>query len=118
MTQRLADIQQQLIGTFFEEAAEALSQLENGLLALDKPHENEQEIINDVFRAAHSIKGGAATFGLSAIAEFAHSAETLLDKVRAGQLQASRDVNALLLSSVDVLRVLVAKAAAGSPGPD
>jgi two-component system chemotaxis sensor kinase CheA len=118
MTQRLADIQQQLIGTFFEEAAEALSQVESGLLALDKPHDNEQEIINDVFRAAHSIKGGAATFGLNAIAELAHSAETLLDKVRAGQLAATREVTALLLSSVDVLRVLVQKAAAGSPGPD
>lgn len=118
MTQRLADIQQQLIGTFFEEAAEALNQVESGLLALDKPHGDAQEIINDVFRAAHSIKGGAATFGLAAIAELAHSAETVLDKLRAGQMPASGEVTALLLSSVDVLRILVQKAAVGSTGAD
>jgi two-component system chemotaxis sensor kinase CheA len=118
MTQRLADIQQQLLGTFFEEAVEALSQVENGLLALDKTEGDTHEIVNDVFRAAHSIKGGAATFGLPAIAELAHSAETLLDRVRSGQLTPSVQVTGLLLESVDVLRVLLSQALSGSAGRD
>jgi two-component system chemotaxis sensor kinase CheA len=118
MTQRLSDIQQELIGTFFEEAVEALTQVENGLLALDKVEGDPEEVINDVFRAAHSIKGGAATFGMSAIAELAHSAETLLDLLRSGQLAPSAHVTALLLESVDVLRVLLNQAVNGSPGRD
>jgi two-component system, chemotaxis family, sensor kinase CheA len=118
MTQRLADIQQQLLGTFFEEAVEALSQVENGLLALDKPDGDTHEIVNDVFRAAHSIKGGAATFGLLAVAELAHAAETLLERVRSGQLAPNAQVTGLLLESVDVLRVLLDQALSGSPGRD
>jgi two-component system chemotaxis sensor kinase CheA len=118
MTQRLSDIQQELIGTFFEEAVEALAQVENGLLALDKTEGDPHEVINDVFRAAHSIKGGAATFGMPAIAELAHSAETLLDLLRSGQLASSPHVTALLLESVDVLRGLLTQAVNGSPGRD
>jgi two-component system chemotaxis sensor kinase CheA len=110
MTQRLADIQQQLIGTFFEEAREALTQIENGLLALDTAQGDRHEIVNDVFRAAHSIKGGAATFGLSAVAELAHGAETLLDKIRSGEVAPSAEITSLLLESVDALRSLVHKA--------
>src|SRR4051812_1434624 len=113
MTQRLSDIQQELIGTFFEEAVEALAQVENGLLALDQIEGDPQEVINDVFRAAHSIKGGAGTFGMPAIAELAHSAETLLDLLRGGHLVPSAHVTGLLLESVDVLRVLLNQAVNG-----
>ena len=118
MTQHLSDIQHELIGTFFEEAVEALSQLETGLLALEHQPEQPDEIINDVFRAAHSIKGGAATFGLSGIAELAHSAETLLDRLRAGHLTATPAVTALLLESVDALNRLLQNARAGVSAAD
>jgi two-component system, chemotaxis family, sensor kinase CheA len=117
MTQRLSEIQQQLMGTFFEEAFEALTQVESGLLALEKSDAaggDVSEVINDVFRAAHSIKGGAATFGLNAIAELAHAAETLLDRLRSGTLAVTPDVTAMLLESVDVLRSLANRAAAGN----
>lgn len=110
MTNRLADIQQQLMGTFFEEAIEALTQIESGLLALEKCQDDPNlihELVNDVFRAAHSIKGGAATFGLTQIAEVAHHAETLLDRLRSGSMKPNAQTTALLLTSVDTLRALV-----------
>lgn len=110
MTNRLADIQQQLMGTFFEEAVEALTQIESGLLSLEKCQDDPSrihELVNDVFRAAHSIKGGAATFGLTPIAELAHSAETLLDRLRSGSVAPNAEITALLLATVDALRALV-----------
>ncbi|HET8933999.1 MAG TPA: Hpt domain-containing protein, partial [Polyangiales bacterium] len=122
MTNRLADIQQQLMGTFFEEAVEALTQIENGLLSLEKCQDDPpriHELVNDVFRAAHSIKGGAATFGLNHIAELAHSAETLLDRLRSGSMKPNPQVTAKLLAAVDALRALVSwsSAADGSAAP-
>jgi two-component system, chemotaxis family, sensor kinase CheA len=122
MTNRLADIQQQLMGTFFEEAVEALTQIESGLLALEKCQDDPsriQELVNDVFRAAHSIKGGAATFGLTQIAEVAHHAETLLDRLRSGSMKPNAHITSLLLTSVDTLRALVqwSNAADGSDAP-
>ena len=119
MTQRLADIQQQLLATFFEEAVDALAQIESGLLALDKGKDDPQlreEQINSVFRAAHSIKGGAATFGLQPVAELAHSAETLLDRLRSGSMKPNADVTAMLLASVDALRGLVQWSSSGAKG--
>src|SRR6185312_7494795 len=123
MTNRLADIQQQLMGTFFEEAVEALTQIESGLLSLEKCQDEPgiiHEHVNDVFRAAHSIKGGAATFGLNHIAELAHSAETLLDRLRSGSMKPNAHVTATLLASVDALRGLVDWSSAndGSPAPN
>jgi len=116
MTNRLADIQQELMGTFFEEAVEALTQIESGLLALEKCQDDPgriHELVNDVFRAAHSIKGGAATFGLTQIAEVAHHAETLLDRLRSGSMKPNAQITSLLLSSVDTLRALVQWSSSG-----
>jgi len=67
MTKSLSDIQTELLGTFFEESAEGLQQLETGLLSLEDGDGSQQDVINDVFRAAHSIKGGAGSFGLSEV---------------------------------------------------
>ena len=66
------------IDTFFEESAEGLDAMESGLLNMQEGTA-DKEIINTIFRAAHSIKGGGATFGLSDLAEFTHNVETLLD---------------------------------------
>jgi two-component system chemotaxis sensor kinase CheA len=118
MSQRLSDIQQELLGTFFEEATEALGQLESGLLVLANSEDSDDEIINDVFRAAHSIKGGAATFGLVAIAELSHAAETLLDRLRSRQVPHTPAVISTLLESVDALQKLLQNARNGVTGPD
>ncbi len=92
--------------TFIEESDEGLDVLESGLLALDTGTADD-EVIHAVFRAAHSIKGGAGTFGLNEIADFTHVMETLLDEMRDGRRAISKQGVNLLLNSVDVLRELM-----------
>ena len=89
--------------TFFEESFEGLDIMESGLLELEQG-EVDLENINTIFRSAHSIKGGSGTFGFSAVAEFTHDMETLLDQMRNGERQVSVSVVEILLGSVDVLR--------------
>ncbi len=88
---------------FFEESFEALDAMEAALLQLDVGAP-DPEIINTIFRVAHSIKGGSATFGFGEIASFTHSLETLLDELRASRLAVSDAISNLLLKSVDVMR--------------
>lgn len=102
----------QFFQVFFEESLENLDTMESGLMQLGSGA-GEQEIINSVFRAAHSIKGGAATFGFSPVADFTHVLETLLDKMRAGEHIADPDTVDLLLVSVDVLRTMLNALQAG-----
>lgn len=100
--------------TFFAESAEGLDVMESGLLEL-QPDALDSETINAIFRAAHSIKGGAGTFGFEAIGEFTHVVETLLDELRSGARVADAALIDLLLQSVDVLRALFDDAQAGRP---
>ncbi|MFK5894264.1 MAG: chemotaxis protein CheA [Pseudomonadota bacterium] len=88
---------------FLEESDEGLDVLESGLLSLDSGTADD-DVIHAVFRAAHSIKGGAATFGLNEIAEFTHLMETLLDEMRDGRRKINQEPINALLNSVDVLR--------------
>lgn len=93
---------------FFEESAEAIDAIERNLLNLNDTQANiEPEMIDDIFRSAHSLKGGSATFGMEALTDFTHVMETLLDKVRANQIEYSPDLTDNLFSSLDVLRNLV-----------
>lgn len=71
---------------FFEEAGENLDQMEQILLDLDLTQANDEEL-NGIFRCAHSIKGGAATFGFSDVAELTHHMESLLDRLRRHEIQ-------------------------------
>ncbi len=96
----------QFYQTFFEESFEGLDTMESGLLGLDVGAADE-EIVNNVFRAAHSIKGGSATFGFSVVAEFTHLMETLLDEMRDGSRMVTEDSVDYLLKSVDCLRELL-----------
>ncbi len=98
---------------FFEESVEGLEVLEAGLLRLE-PGEPDADTVNEVFRAAHSIKGGAGTFGFEAVAEFTHHMETLLDQMRAGERKVTEPVVALLLKSVDCLRDMLGAAKEGT----
>ncbi|MBI1362418.1 MAG: chemotaxis protein CheA [Proteobacteria bacterium] len=93
--------------TYLEEAVENLAELENGLLALERDGNAD---LNAIFRAAHSIKGGAATFGFQDIADFTHGVETVLDKGRDLTLDLSAEVTAVLLRAVDVLGELITAA--------
>ena len=91
---------------FEAECNDGLNVIEAGLLAL-KAGDNNEETINDIFRGAHSIKGGAATFGYANIADFTHVIETLLDRVRSDELAVSQALVKVFLESVDCLRDMV-----------
>ena len=94
---------------FFEEAGENLQTLEAGLLHLESAGDDD-ELLNGVFRAAHSIKGGAASFGLTDVSGFAHVMEGLLDQIRRHERAITRDIASLLLRATDMLRGLMESA--------
>lgn len=88
---------------FFEESLEGLDIMESHLLELDC-EAMDAEMINTIFRAAHSIKGGSGTFGFTSITDFTHVLETLLDEIRSGERKLELQHVDLLLQSVDCLR--------------
>ncbi|MDH5408529.1 MAG: Hpt domain-containing protein, partial [Gammaproteobacteria bacterium] len=92
----------QFLATFYEESFEGLEIMESELLNLDIGAA-DSETINTIFRAAHSIKGGSGTFGLTAVASFTHVMETMLDEMRDGRREVSQEAVTILLSAVDVL---------------
>jgi len=89
--------------TFFEESFEGLDIMENELLNLDVGSA-DIDVINTIFRAAHSIKGGSGTFGFNEVADFTHVAETLLDEMRDGTRPVIQETVTVLLKSVDIIR--------------
>ncbi|HQU87557.1 MAG: chemotaxis protein CheW [Zoogloeaceae bacterium] len=97
----------QFYQVFFDEAAEHLGQIENLLVSIDLRHPDEEEI-NAVFRAAHSIKGSAATFGFSDMADITHVMESLLDEVRKGARALSADMVDACLVAGDILNAQLA----------
>lgn len=91
---------------FFEECFEGLEAMESGLLTLDMG-DIDSEIINTIFRGAHSIKGGSGTFGFTVVADYTHIMETLLDEMRDGRRQVTQPAVDVLLGSVDCLREML-----------
>ncbi|MGL5701187.1 MAG: Hpt domain-containing protein, partial [Kluyvera sp.] len=89
--------------TFFDEADELLADMEQHLLDLvvDDP---DAEQLNAIFRAAHSIKGGAGTFGFTVLQETTHLMENLLDEARRGEMQLSTDIINLFLETKDIMQ--------------
>lgn len=100
---------------FFEEAGENLDQMEQMLLNLNLETADDEEL-NGVFRCAHSVKGGAATFGFSDVAELTHQMESLLDRLRRHELQPNALMVDVLLESADASRSLLARHQAGGEG--
>lgn len=97
---------------FFQECEEQLAELESGLLKMNDG-DRDPETVNAVFRAVHSIKGGAGAFGLDDLVAFAHVFETTLDCVRSNKLEPNLDVMKVMLKSADVLADLTAAARDG-----
>jgi two-component system chemotaxis sensor kinase CheA len=91
---------------FFEECFEGLEAMESGLLTLDMG-DIDSEIINTIFRGAHSIKGGSGTFGFTVVADYTHIMETLLDEMRDGRRKVTQPAVDVLLGSVDCLREML-----------
>ncbi len=93
--------------TFFEEAEEHLGAIESGLLRLTEEGA-DTELLNTIFRSAHSIKGAAGSFGFSELAALTHVMENVLDRLRSGKRQADEALTQSLLRASDTLRELVA----------
>ena len=100
---------------FFEEAGENLDLMEQMLLNLNLESADDEEL-NGIFRCAHSVKGGAATFGFSDVAELTHQMESLLDRLRRHELQPNSAMVDVLLESADASRGLLARHQAGGVG--
>lgn len=100
---------------FFEEAGENLDLMEQMLLNLNLETADD-ETLNGIFRCAHSVKGGAATFGFADVAELTHQMESLLDKLRRHELQPNAEMVDVLLESADASRSLLARHQAGGEG--
>lgn len=106
------------LDTFVAECHELLEQMEQSLLALeDQP--GDRELLDAVFRAAHTIKGSAGMFGFEQIVSFTHRLENLLDKLRAGELRLGSALSALLLRCGDHIETLIAPSVSDEPlAPD
>ena len=100
---------------FFEEAGENLDLMEQMLLNLNLETADDEEL-NGIFRCAHSVKGGAATFGFTDVAELTHQMESLLDRLRRHELQPNSAMVDVLLESADASRSLLARHQSGDEG--
>jgi two-component system chemotaxis sensor kinase CheA len=98
----------QFFQVFFEEAGENLEQMERMLLAINVEAADDEEL-NAIFRCAHSVKGGAATFGFTDVAELTHQMETLLDKLRRHELTITPEMVDVLLQAGDALKAQLAR---------
>ncbi|MCC7141515.1 MAG: chemotaxis protein CheA [Candidatus Eisenbacteria bacterium] len=101
---------------FFEEAVEHLATIERGLIELERSG-GDAELMNEIFRSVHSIKGASGSFGLNDIAEFTHGFESVLDRLRQGQMRPDRALTTLLLRAADILSGLVRAAQGGGAPP-
>ncbi len=97
----------QFYQVFFEETAEHLANLEAHLLEVDRENP-DSELLNAIFRAAHSIKGSSGTFGFNDMMEVTHVLETLLDRIRKGELALTEEMVDVFLQARDVLGNLLA----------
>jgi len=92
---------------FREEAIDNINDLEDALLLIEKDT-NNKELVERIFRAMHSLKGGGAMFGFSLLSEFTHNLENLYDQVRSGKLKVTKTLLDITLASVDHMKVLLA----------
>lgn len=104
----------ELLELFFSEAAELTEAMVSGLLDLERRPDDENRL-HSVFRAAHTMKGNAATVGLERLVTFAHTQENTLDLVRQGRLRLTGSIISTLLQSVDVLQELLDAAVSETP---
>lgn len=98
----------EVLQIFVTECREHLDTIETDLLAIEERGADiDEALVNKVFRAAHSIKGGSGFFGLNKVKELAHKAETVLDMIRSRKMEPNAEVINILLAAFDKLRVMV-----------
>jgi len=96
----------QYLSMFLEESSDNLQLLNESLLILENDSE-DMEILNQIFRVAHTIKGMAATMGYTKMAELTHKMEDVLSKFREGQLKVTHEVVTVLFNCLDILESMV-----------
>jgi type IV pili sensor histidine kinase/response regulator len=104
----MSDNQQRILGYFIEEAKEHLETLEQGLLSLSAASEDSEQV-DELFRAAHSIKGGGAMLGYGSIQKTAHRLEDAFKVFREGKVNVDEKLESLFLSAFDVLKDLITR---------
>ena len=95
-----------LYSIFVDEAMERIAELEDGLLQFEKSPDNK-ELLNTIFRAAHTIKGSSGSIGLKDISRFTHHMEEILDMVRQDNLTVGKDLVNILLEAADMIKEMV-----------
>ena len=97
---------EEIIADFIIEAQEFLEQLDQDLVALEQTPEN-LELLDNIFRAVHTIKGNSSFLGFDKLTRFTHQLESVLDKLRSGQMAVTADMMDLILSGTDKIRELI-----------
>lgn len=104
---------EELLKDFFSEAQGQVETLEHNILALESDPSNS-ESIDEIFRAAHTLKGGSATVQMMELSEFTHLVEDVLDEIRSGNAEVTGKVVDLLLSSIDIIKSMLEARMSGS----
>ncbi len=97
---------EELLKDFFAEAEQQVEQLESNILVIENDPSNH-EAIDEIFRAAHTLKGGSATVEMMELSHFTHSVEDVLDEIRSDRVSIDEDVVDLLLTSIDVIKAML-----------
>jgi two-component system chemotaxis sensor kinase CheA len=100
------DSMQEIVNDFIQEALELLESLNENFIELEKQPDNK-EILNTIFRAAHTVKGSAGFLGFQNIVELAHSAENILNKLRQGEISLTSEMTDYLLKTMDILKSMI-----------
>ncbi|MCL4428334.1 MAG: chemotaxis protein CheA [Deltaproteobacteria bacterium] len=100
------DSMQEIVNDFIQEALELLESLNENFIELEKQPDNK-EILNTIFRAAHTVKGSAGFLGFQNIVELAHSAENILNKLRQGEITLTSEMTDYLLKAMDTLKAMI-----------
>ncbi len=104
---------EELLKDFFSEAEQQVEMLESNILVLENDPTNS-DAVDEIFRAAHTLKGSSATVEMMELAGFTHAVEDVLDEVRSNTIQISEDIVDVLLSSIDIIKVMLEERANGS----
>ena len=104
---------EELLKDFFSEAEQQVEILESNVLVIEQNPE-DRNAIDEIFRAAHTLKGGSATVEMTELSQFTHAMEDLLDEIRSGSVKVTGETVDLLLKSIDVIKLMLDARASGS----
>lgn len=116
MAEIVDSVGEKAMGEFLSEAQEIVESLNRDILQLDdniKRDKKDPDLINNIFRSAHSLKGISGMFGVKKMADIAHDLENLLDSLRMGKVTISADVIDVLFEAVEVFNQLIAESGGG-----